>query len=91
MTRQEKALDLRVETWKGLEQIRKALGHDELEETVQLLVNLGEKVVAVTDKNHPMVHIMGGERKVDEVTCLCGAKFKRVLFTRETSVKLRGE
>ena len=88
MSRVEKPLDLRQETWARLEQIQKALGHDEVEETIQVLVELGMKAVAISGKENPVVHLMGGNRKEEDVRCVCGKVYKRVVFTKESLVNL---
>lgn len=87
MPRENRQLDLRSDTWQQLEQIKLALGHDEMEETVETLINLGLKAVSITDLFNRTVKLIGGERQLIGDPCKhCG--FQRTHYPKEASVKI---
>jgi len=89
MSREERTLDLKKEDWLKLDQIYRALGHDEIEETVSILIALGFAAVSVSDKQNRKVKVLGTERKKGEKCEKCG-NLKGV-YSKESSVILGRE
>lgn len=87
MPRESRQLDLRTNNWQQLEQIKLVLGHDEMEETVETLINLGLKAVSITDITNRTVKMIGGERQLIGDPCKqCG--YQKVHFPKEAAVKI---
>ena len=87
MPRVERTLDLPESTWEYLDKISLALGHDELEETLLLLVELGVKAVSITSEQNRTIKMLSGERQYRGEPCkTCG--MQRILYGQEVAVTL---
>jgi hypothetical protein len=87
MSRVTKSLDLNEETWDQMMEIGDLLGHDELEETMRVLIELGMKALSVSSRENRTVKLVGGERQYRGEPCkTCG--LQRVVHGQEASVKI---
>ncbi len=87
MSRISKSLELRQEIWDQLMEIGDLLSHDELEETMRVLIELGVKSLTVTSRDNRTVKLVGGERQYRGDPCrTCG--HQRVVFGQEAAVTL---
>jgi len=59
--REEVDLELLPEVHERLTAIQRALGHDELEETIGILTNLGVAAIGLTTKEEPVIHLFTRE------------------------------
>ena len=80
-------IELFPQQWEMFDQITKALGHDDEEETLKLLLEMGWKAVGVTDTSNRSIKIIGGfRREIGEPCRTCG--HQRIAYERETTVTL---
>lgn len=87
MAREARTLELKPEIWAYLDQIQAALDHDEPEETLRILIEMGVKAISITDMHNRTIKMFAGERrKVGEQCRHCGNQ--RELYTREVSVQI---
>jgi len=84
MPRIEKALDLTEDIWNTLERLKSALGHEDLEETMSTLVNLGWAAIAVSTAAQRKVTVSGNDRTIGDPCVQCGQR--RVVRGKEQSV-----
>lgn len=85
MARTIREIELLDRTWQMLEQIGTALGHDDIEETVDTITVLGWQAVAITDIDHRRVHMFGGQKETKGPKCeACGVQQEG--FSKQTSV-----
>lgn len=70
-----------------MEKIRLTLGHEDFEETITTLIELGIKAVSLTTKEQRMVKMFGGERRdIGERCKTCGNQ--RTSYSKEASVEI---
>lgn len=87
MARTERELDLKDEAWAKFDQIRRALNHDEDEETLTTLIAIGFAAIGVSDKENRTVKIVGGKAEnVGQKCPQCGQQRKR--GRKETAVTI---
>lgn len=87
MRRESRELELFPDQWAQLESIKTVLDHDEMEETLRVLIELGVKAISVTNKENRSVRLLGGERRpVGEKCKTCGQQ--SYAFESEISVRL---
>jgi len=78
MARTERTLDSKDEIWAKFDKITAALGHDEEEETLATLVNLGFAAITVTNQENRTVIMTGGKAEyVGEKCSNCGRQRTR--------------
>lgn len=88
--REIRSLELRKETWVMLEHLKMAFQHEDLEETVTTLADVGSKMVQLTAPHDRLVKMFGGERReIGEKCSTCGNQ--KTAFEREASVQLGRE
>lgn len=87
--REQRTFEIKKEDAEKFDQIMKALGHDEPEETFVTLIQLGRSAISVSDAQHRTVRIIGGNKQEGPKCDSCG--YSRVLYTRETSVMIGKE
>jgi hypothetical protein len=88
--RESRELDLYPEQWQALESMRTVLDHDELEETVQTLIELGAKAISITDREHRYIKMVRGTPKEIGDQCkTCGRK--QLAYEQEVGVMIAAE
>lgn len=89
MARQERPIALLGQDWEHFDNIKNSLDHDSDEETLKVLIELGFKAVAITDKANRTVNFMGGPKRSRKNYCKkCGEEREETFFTREMSLQL---
>lgn len=86
-TREKRTIALRGETWNYIDSMTKILGHEDTEETILTLVDLGMKAVQLTTSQDRLVKMLGGTRQVRGEKCkTCG--YQQVVHQFEAAVQL---
>lgn len=69
--RHDLLLEIPEETYERFESLKKALGHDELEETLELLIHLGVSAVSITSKDNPLLRMYTTTESFTKRTFTC--------------------
>lgn len=87
--REARKIDLTYFTWNTLENLKRVLRHEDFEETITLLADIGDKMVQLTTAEDRRVKMFGQPKQMGPPCPTC----RRVqqVFEKEASVKLGQE
>lgn len=85
--RVKRFLELRPEIWSRLEDIGSKLLHEDVEETMEMLIDMGTKAIQLTTSQDRMLKMVGGTRQFLGQKCpTCGQQ--QVAYTQEAAVQV---
>jgi hypothetical protein len=90
MSRIEKVFEVKEEDWARFEHLNNALNHDEIEETLSVLIDIAYAAVSITDAKNRTVRMVSAQQEQKSEPCpSCG--MRRSFYNKEISVQIGRE